>query len=197
MALQRRTLLKMAVAPALAVSLNATAAEEGKSTERPMRRSDRALDEKHILEAIRRTDHAVLSTADKTGTPYGIAITPIYQDGYIYFHSSAAGGRKDDNMLQNPKVSVIWIAHDHTDPKLYAVDYVSVIAAGTVSKVTDEAERKRIMLDICKRHATGVPPEDHLKKYNAGAKAIEIWKIKVDKLTGKSRNPEHFFGAEK
>lgn len=192
MTFTRRQLVCTAIAAPLATGTAAARAAE--STERPMRRMDRSLTQEQILEAIRRTEHAVLSTADASGTPYGVAITPVYVDGVLYFHSTAQGGRKADNMKQNPRVSVFWMAKGDTDPKAFAVDYVSVVAAGTASLVTDEAEREKAMMAFCAVHASGRTAKEHLSKFKMGGKGIQVWKITISKLTGKSRNPQLYFG---
>ena len=52
--------------------------EEPLSTkERPLRRTPRALTPEQALEVIDATDHAVLSTCDPAGNPYGTAVSPV------------------------------------------------------------------------------------------------------------------------
>lgn len=197
MTISRRNLTMAAVVAPIATLAAGASAPALAQTERAMRRSDRALTQAQIEEAIRRTDHAVLSTADRTGEPYGVAITPIYENGYVCFHSvasAAAPSRKADNMKENPRVSVFWLAKGDTDPAAFAVNFVSVVASGKAELVTDPKERERIMLAICKRHAGARTAQEHLEKFNKGGRGIDVWRIKVEKISGKSRNPDLYFG---
>lgn len=57
---------------------------------RPVRRRNRALSQEEALEIVCTTDHAVLSTVDAVGVPYGVPISPVYVDGLLYIHVRSA-----------------------------------------------------------------------------------------------------------
>ena len=73
--MNRREMFKMA-ATATLLTTGAVSAAEMKSTDRPMRRTDRILTLEEAKEVIRHTPHAVLATADASGQPYGVPISP-------------------------------------------------------------------------------------------------------------------------
>lgn len=155
---------------------------------RPVRRIKRALTEEEALEIVGTTDHAVLSTADAAGVPYGVPVSPVYHNGKLYFHSLAlAGGRKADNIAMNPAVSVCFIRRDTTLPEHFSVDYESAIVAGRAFRVEDPAEWHEALVALCRRHCpneTAEAVEAEIRKY---AKATGVWRIDIESLSGKSR----------
>lgn len=196
MSVNRRALIAASFAAAAAAALPAHAAEKS-TAGTPMRRSDRALSKEECLEAIRRTPHAVLGTADAAGIPYAVPVTPVMLDGKLYFHCSRANGRRTQNLRMNPNVSLTFIAKQDTVEPEFAVNFVSVIVAGKVREITDAAEVKRIQLEICKRHAPSVAPEKALAYFEKSGGGIAIWEVTPSEITGKSRNKQLYFGAAK
>lgn len=49
-----------------------------------MRRRDRQLTEDEALQIVRHAPHAVLSTADAAGVPYGVPVNAVYAEGNVY-----------------------------------------------------------------------------------------------------------------
>ena len=47
------------------------------TAERPLRRRDRQLTEDEALQIVRHAPHAVLSTADAAGVPYGVPVNRL------------------------------------------------------------------------------------------------------------------------
>lgn len=194
MTINRRQLLVGSVVAVLSTG-SVFAAEQ--STEREMRRKDRQLTEQECLYVIEHTSHAVLSTCDKSGTPYGIPVTPIWLDGKLYFHCAKAESRKMTNMRQNPKVSLCFTAKDDIVQKEFAVNFVSVVVAGTAKEITNPEEVKRIQLLICKRHTPEAGAEAAQKYFEKVGKGITMWEVTPTKISGKSRNKHLYFGEKK
>lgn len=196
--MQRRTMIKGFGIAVAGVAGNTIRAEE-KSTERPMRRKDRALTLEESKQLILHTPHAVLSTTDSSGTPYGVPITPILVDNdYLVFHGALdPNGRKWVNLRQNPKVSVAFIGRDDIAgdeiPKSLAINFASAIVAGTASQVTDEAEKERYVKEIARRNTPYATAEEIDDGYRRGGSAIQVWKIKIDSISGKARNKAGYF----
>lgn len=168
---------------------NAFADEAKKSTkDRPLRRTERELTPEQTYEVIRATEHAVLSTADDDGNPYGVPVTPVLIDGALYFHSTGwAGGRKEDNMLMNPRVSLCFIGKSMTVPNLYTIDFASAIVTGRASKVTDEKERERVMREIVARLAPQNSKARNDIQFANRFALVALWKVEIEKATGKAR----------
>ncbi len=107
------------------------------SSDFPMRRKERKLSVEATLDIIQSTDHAALATVDAAGVPYCVPITPAYIDGALYFHCSPAKSRKSENLQNNPRCSVLFIAGDKTLPEEFSVDYASAIVDGLAEEVSD------------------------------------------------------------
>lgn len=177
-------------------------AAEAQSTDRPIRRKDRALTTEEAYEVIKHTPHAVLCTTDASGQPYGVPISPVLVGDYLVFHGAAdPKGRKWENMRQNPKVSVTFVGRGETAsdelPGEFSVNYASAILTGKAMPVTDEAEKKKLATAIAMRHVPQAGAEGIEKYYQAGNKGIQVWKIKIEKVTGKARNKQGYFNKIK
>ncbi len=193
MNLSRRSILVSSFAATVAPFAFAS----GTSTEREMRRKDRQLTEEECFYLIRHTPHAVLSTTDNSGTPYGVPVTPILLNGKLYFHCSKAGGRKVDNLRQNERVSLCFIGKDDINQKEFAVDFASVVVAGTAKEITDPQELRKIQLEICKIHAPEAGAKAAEAYFDKGGKGIAVWEVTPTKISGKSRNKHLYFGKNK
>lgn len=196
MSLTRRTLVAAALTGTAAAT--AQAAGKAKSTaSMPMRRNDRELSEAECLTAVSRTPHAALGTVDAAGIPYTVPVTPVYLNGKFYFHCSRFGGRRTENLRQNPNVSLCFIAKQDTVQPEFAVNYVSVIVAGKAREITSRDEIHRLQVELCKHHCPEVPLEKIEAYFTKSGAAITMWEITPSRITGKSRNKHLYFGAAK
>ncbi len=190
MQISRRGILKMGAAGIAAGTAGVSgAAEAGKSTaERPLRRTPRELTREQAIEVIEATPHAVLSTCDTDGNPYGVPVSPVLEGNTLYFHATGLpGGRKEDNMLMNPRVSLCFVAKATTLPEWYSVDFASAIVRGKAVKITDEAEMRRVMALIIKRHAPGNSAERNRVQFENRFPMVAVWKVEIEGITGKAR----------
>lgn len=153
-----------------------------------MRRAKRKLSEQQALEIVLTTDHAVLSTADAAGVPYGVPITPVYDAGKLYFHClSLPGGRKTDNLLANACVSVCFIRKQTTLQEDFSVDYESAIVSGRACRVLDAEEWRHALLALCRRHCPSRTESEVLAEIRKHAAATAVWRIDIESISGKSR----------
>lgn len=196
----RRDMLKMAATASLFAAGTVSAAET-KSTDRPMRRKDRILTLEEAKEVIRHTPHAVLATVDASGQPYGVPISPALVGDELVFHGTAADGRKWENLRQNPKVTVTFVGRGETAsdelPGEFSVNFASAIVSGVASKVTDEAEKEKLAKAIAMRQVPQAGKEGIDHYYKAFGKGIQVWKIKINSITGKARNKQGYFNKIK
>jgi len=203
--LSRRKALAAALASAVAFTGSVHAAGEkpqqsgtNVGTDRNLRRSDRLLTDSEALTVIRNVPHAVLSTADKDGIPYGVPVTPVYDDGKIYFHGAAdENGRKTVNMRQNKYVSLCYTAKDNIVQEEFAVNFVSVVVSGTARAITDPKEKAALMYKIVHHHAP-VKTDKQIEEYlRPEVNLITLWEVTPLKITGKSRNKKYYFNKLK
>ena len=173
---------------------------EMKSTERPLRRKDRQLSPEETRFAAKHAQFAIVSTADASGTPYGIPLSAVYsdEDQTLYCHTvKSTESRLYQNLKQNPKISACMILHAKPAvdevPQEFTVNFVSVVAAGELHEVTDEDERQRVMAIISKHYLPMVTPEQIKDYYKAFGADTIVWKMTINSMTGKARHKEKFF----
>ncbi len=203
--LSRRSMITTSAAAmaGLMVSGISAAADVKPQTTRdmPMRRPNLALTREECFEVIKRVHHAVLGTADASGEPYAVPVSPFMADGRLFFHGMGAGtGRKATNMRQNPRVSLCFIGYAKTDEAGMDVDYVSVIVAGDVVEVKDKAEKMHLMKMLMARHA---PTQDSKKAVADRELKIEavtgVYEVKIRSISGKAKGAAYpaFFGRQR
>lgn len=168
------------------------------STDRPMRRKDRQLSLEEAYTIIRNTAHAVIATADGNAIPYAFPISFTLHGNYIVFHGAAdPNGRKWINLNQNPRVSITFVGSDATAldelPGNFSINYASAIVDGTAFEVTDEMEKKELSRSLAEKYVAQAGEEAFERYYNAGKNFIRVWKIRIDKITGKARNKHKYF----
>lgn len=202
--LSRRKALTLAAAAALAPAASSAFAEtaEKKGTkDMPMRNQKYALTRAECLKVIEHTDHAVLSTADSTGDPYGVPVTPFMYNGKIYFHGVGAGiGRRTANLTQNPRASMCWIAKGDTNEPELDVDYVSVIVSGPIRIVQDPKEKVELMRLMLARHTPSINVDkaiaDRVKKIEM---LTNVYELTPGHMTGKGTGSAYvsYFGHKR
>lgn len=178
------------------VSANETVTHASTSTERPVRRKDYELTQAESYYVIEHTDYAVLSTADRSGTPYGVPVTAFLYQGKIYFHGTKdPKSRKLVNLRENPKVSLVWVGTAPIKEDEFTVKYVSAIVAGTAKEVTDSDLKQRVFEAFCNRF---VPTQSRVKALETIADSINdsiVWEVTIQKISGKAKARQPFFGT--
>lgn len=188
--------LCIAATPALGI------ASEKKSTkDMPLRRKNAEISEEECWNVINAVPHAVLATADSTGIPYGVPITPWVYEGKIYFHGAGANtGRRAENLKQNPYATLTYIARGKTNESKLDVDYVSVIVSGPVKVLEDKQEKVNMMRALMKRHTPSVDIEKEISKRELKIAAVtNIYELTPERITGKAKGPAYkeYFGKER
>ena len=97
----------------------------------PIRRSKRALSEEKARAILEKGEYGVLSLQGEEGEPYGIPLSYVVLDNFIYFHC-ALEGRKIDYMKANPLVSfcVVGRVQPKHRPLYFTTLYESAIVTG-------------------------------------------------------------------
>ena len=201
--ISRRSAIALGAAAGLATfAEGAFATDAPKSTkDMPMKHTELALSKEECLYIIEHTDHAVLSTADATGEPYGVPVTPFMLNGKIYFHGVGAGiGRRTANLTQNPRASMCWIAKGDTNEPELDVDYVSVIVSGPIRIVQDPKEKVELMRLMLARHTPSINVDkaiaDRVKKIEM---LTNVYELTPEHMTGKGTGSAYvsYFGHKR
>ncbi|HIU17734.1 MAG TPA: pyridoxamine 5'-phosphate oxidase family protein [Candidatus Avidesulfovibrio excrementigallinarum] len=153
-----------------------------------MRRKDRALPDEAARELLRKGEYGFLATVGADGLPYGVPLSYVLLGDGLYFHS-AMEGRKIDNLACCPQVSFTVVGQ--TRPvyvKNFTTWYESVMAFGTVEKVTDDDEKFRALYALAFKYL----PE-HMDKAEGDIRhsfaRTAVYRLRIESLTGKAKWP--------
>ncbi len=185
--MKRRFLLSSGLSLAF-ISPTLFAQETQSTAQRPLKRTARQLNEKQTNEVIESSPYSVLSTCDKAGFPYGVPISPVRDGDHFYFHATGKkGGRKEDNMLMNPNVSLCFVSKNNVLGHCYSVDFASAIVRGKAYKVTDPRELVHAFdLILAKYAPSNSKNRNDVQKKVRGPHAV-VWRVDIEHIDGKAR----------
>ena len=153
--------------------------------ERKLRRQDRLATAEETAEILNEALYGILSTSDNENLPYGVPLSYVYVNGYIYFHC-AKEGRKLDNMAQNSHVCFTAVSKAETLADKFSVNFRSAVVEGKAEKVEDEKERLTAFTEIIKKYSPSFIKEG-MEYIAKGASAALIYKIVPESISGKLR----------
>ncbi|KHD38599.1 MFS transporter [Clostridium acetobutylicum] len=149
-----------------------------------MRRKERELSFKETEKILKSCEYGVLSTIGENGYPYGVPISYVYLNGFIYFHS-ATEGHKLENIENNPKLCFSIVGKTSVLPDKFTTNYESVVVFGTAEEVFNE-EKNEVLLEVLKKYSSSYIEKG--KVYiNASSIKTRVIKINIDYISGKSR----------
>ena len=151
---------------------------------REIRLKDRVIEDEKAIEIVIKGSYGVLSTIGENGYPYGVPLNYTYFDNCICFHC-ARKGHKLDNIDFNNKVSFCVVTESDVLANEFDTDYESAIAFGKAAVVTDDSEKKDILLSILNKYSAEYleAGQSYIKKYWDETKVV---KIKIEHLSGKA-----------
>ena len=118
-----------------------------------MRKKDRKLTEKETRELFENAEYGILSLVDKQNRPYGVPVNFALKDNNIYIHCSSAGGKKIEALKHNPNASFTVVTKTKILPERFTTLYLSGIAKGKVSIVSNVKEKRTGIDAIVKKYA--------------------------------------------
>jgi nitroimidazol reductase NimA-like FMN-containing flavoprotein (pyridoxamine 5'-phosphate oxidase superfamily) len=151
---------------------------------REIRLKDRVVDDEKAVEIIKKGSYGVLSTIGADGYPYGVPLNYTYFNNCICFHC-AQEGHKLENIDYNRKVSFCVVTKSEVLGNEFDTDYESAIAFGKATVITDDSEKKDILLSVLKKYSADYLKAgiNYMKKYWDETRVI---KIKIEHLSGKA-----------
>ena len=149
-----------------------------------MRRKDRAITEEETIALLSTVEYGVLSTVSENGKPYGVPLNFCFIDHCIYFHCTVEG-HKIDNIKQNKSVSFCAVGNTEILPAKFGTKYESIIVSGEVEEVFDV--NKQIALEGLIHKYSPEFIEKGIKYIEGKKEKFKVFKITIDKLTGKAR----------
>ena len=149
-----------------------------------MRRKELAVTEEESIVLLSKAEYGVLSTVSENGIPYGVPLNFSMIDQCIYFHC-AVEGKKIDNIKQNKSVSFCVVGKTEILPDKFGTKYESVIVAGEVEEVFD-ANKQMALEGLLHKYSSEFIDKGMIY-IEAFRKKARVFKITIDKLTGKAR----------
>lgn len=153
---------------------------------------ERAISEEEAREILRIGEYCVVATVDDDGHPYATPLSYVLDGDTLLIHTGIAGGQKTDDWQRDPRVCVtvaldmdpVYVEEDD-EPGFFTTRFASVIATGTVRPVTDTAQIRRALAQICLKYC----PE-HREKIGAAIDwelpATAVWAIDLNHISGKA-----------
>jgi len=151
-----------------------------------MRRTDRHLSQEAAMEILVNGEYGVLSTVNEDGQPYGVPLSYIVKDDCIYYHCTDAGGSKQDNILNNNKVSFTVVGNTQVLPEKFGTLYESVIAFGEAVIIHNEEEKLAALRELIQKYSAPYIAEGE-KYIKAAASKTMVVRVAIRDVTGKSR----------
>ena len=150
-----------------------------------LRREDRRLDDAAAMALLKRGEYGILSTSDKTNTPYGIPVNYVVMEDGIFFHC-APEGHKLDNITSNKGVSFCVVGKTELIPEKFSTRYESVVVSGAADVIEEEVLKKKALQALVAKYAPDHIPAgdayiDKLKDQTA------VVRIQITHLAGKAR----------
>lgn len=87
-----------------------------------------------------------------------------------------------------------FVPFESVDAEAFSTDYVSVIVEGRAAKLENTEEKKAVLAALASRFRPGLPEEPAHAYIEGAADAVTVWEITVERICGKSRNPQRYFG---
>ena len=153
-------------------------------TQRPVRRTDRAISTSDAIDLLASANYGVLSTVGEDGRPYAIPLSFVFHGRVIYLHC-AKEGRKLDNLRNNPAVSFCVVGHTKVLPGEFATEYESAIASGTARLISGD-EKQQALIKFLEKYSPDYI-EQGLEYIAASIDKVEIIRIDVDEISGKAK----------
>lgn len=157
---------------------------------RAMRRKDRAISLEECQKILQACQYGVLATAGPDGQPYGVPLSFTFKDKALYFHC-ARDGHKLDNIRDNNRVTFTCVGMTRPvyEKNNFTTYFESVIVFGTVREVTDAAERRQALYDLCLKYLPAYMPEFEAAMERSEARTA-VYAIEAAAITGKAKSPQ-------
>lgn len=152
---------------------------------RKMRLEANMTSKEEAEEMLRIATNGVLAVNGDEGYPYAVPVSYVYEDGRIYFHSTAEISHKIDSIRKDPKVSFCVTTQDNILPEAFNTLYRSVILFGKARVLTEPAEIERAIMAVVRKYS-GAFQEQGKAYMNAEQGNFCVVEIEIEQITGKA-----------
>ena len=149
------------------------------------RRKDRMITDAEAFQLLQETEYGILSTVDEDGMPYGVPVNYVLlDDNKIYMHSTNQASHKLTNIGNGCKACFTVVDHVELQPAMFTTKYMSAMAFGNASLVTDKDERETALKAIVKKYSYSVLAKG-IAFIGAYIDKTAVIKLDVDYISGK------------
>jgi len=151
------------------------------------RMREHTMEKADVLSLLARAQVGHLSTLNRDGFPYTLAVHFVYEGGAIYFHCLPKG-EKLDNIARCPKVcfevdEMKGLQPQKTgDPCSADTAYESVVTLGLAQVVRDDLEKREILKLIVRKYTPDFKGAEISQRKVRGTAVV---KIEILSMTGK------------
>lgn len=173
-----------------------------------MRRKDREMDKEFAFRIIDNSAFGLVSMVDEVGMPYGIPLSIVREENYLYFHSAMVG-RKVEIFRREPYVSVAFIGKVQV-PDIYIVEeleeiikdkssagrilasnvftteFESAIVFGKVKLLEEDEDKIKGLRLICEKY-TSTKMKYFPIAIKSGLKRTNVYKIDIQEIRAKRK----------
>jgi Predicted flavin-nucleotide-binding protein len=149
-----------------------------------MRRNDKKIPEETVTAILQKGTYGVLSTIGDDGYPYGVQVNYLYNDGKIYFHSSAADGHKRANIQYCDKVCFTVTESVEVLADTFNTRFESIIIFGRIKEVP--AMKQTILEGLLDKYSAPYRPAG-LEYIIKAADKTTVYEISIEAMSGKAK----------
>lgn len=156
---------------------------------KPLRRTDRRLDEIATYNLLTNGLYGVLATVDTAGQPHATPLNYAHvkegDEHVIYIHAATAG-QKLDNIKHEPRVAFTIVGHTKLLSAEFSIEYQSVMLFGTISLVEDPETKQSALKHITDKYSPEHAESAELYINRAGH-TTTVLRLLVEHISGKHR----------
>jgi nitroimidazol reductase NimA-like FMN-containing flavoprotein (pyridoxamine 5'-phosphate oxidase superfamily) len=153
-----------------------------------LRRTDKAMPDERVEDAIQRGVCGRLATVSVDGSPYAVPLLYIWKRPVIYFHTGAARGHLRQNIDNDTRAcfeieeagQVFAYGRFECDT---GTSYASVIAFGRIALVQPGEQRVWFFDELMEKYAPDI--RGRPKSFYPRLQHIEVFALTVERVTGK------------
>lgn len=152
-----------------------------------VRRKDREIPREEAERVLREAEYGTLAMVDPDGNaPYGVPVSFVFCGGAIWIHSANAG-RKFRILEKSPIVHFSAARNVRAAfTKYFTSFYESAMVFGKIRLVTDEAEKREALRELCRKYLPEKMDvaDEHIS--NSIARTA-IFRLDPEHITGKAK----------
>ncbi|MEA4926750.1 MAG: pyridoxamine 5'-phosphate oxidase family protein [Syntrophomonadaceae bacterium] len=149
-----------------------------------MRRNDKQISEEAAIAILKKGMYGVLATIGEDGYPYGVPVNYVYENGKIYFHSSAADGHKGANTRFCDKVCFTVTENVELLADKFNTRFESVVVFGRIKEVP--AMKQVILEGMLDKYSAPYRPAG-LEYISKAAAKTTVYEISIEAVSGKAK----------